>query len=206
MAYFITMLKKLHHKLVFQRRTKVLSAALLSLINPRINSLLDAGCGDGTISKLMQEKNPGLEISGIDIIERPNSYIPVRIYDGNKIPYNDDSYDAVMLIDVLHHVKEIKQMLEEAKRVSRKYILVKDHLYKTHFDFRLLKFMDRVGNKPHGVTLEYNYLKEEEWALVFADLGLKRLVEKTDIPLYPFPFSILFGRKLHFVCLLQIVK
>lgn len=200
------MLKKLHNRLVFQRRTSVLAASLLSLVNPGIKAMLDAGCGDGTISKLMQDKKPGLEISGIDIIERPNSYIPVTIYDGNKIPYNDDSYDAVMLIDVLHHVKHISKLLEEAKRVSRKYILVKDHLYKTDFDFRLLKFMDIVGNKPHGVALEYNYLRKEEWDLIFRGLGLKRLVEKTKIPLYPFPFSILFGRKLHFVCLLEIEK
>jgi len=168
--------------------------------------MLDVGCGDGTISKIMQDNNPALEISGIDIMARPNSAIPVSLYDGEQIPYNDGSYDAVMFIDVLHHVKQIKKMLEEAKRVSSKYILIKDHLYKTGFDFRVLKFMDRVGNKPYGVALEYNYLKAEEWNAVFRKLGLKKVIEKTNIPLYPFPFSLLFGRRLHVVFLLEIVK
>ncbi len=200
------MLKQLHHRLVFVRRAKVLSETLLLLVNPGSKSMLDVGCGDGTISKLMMDNNPALEISGIDIMARPNSAIPVKLFDGEHIPYNDDSYDAVILIDVLHHVKQIKNMLEEAKRVSRKYIIIKDHLYKTAFDFRVLKFMDMVGNKPHEVALEYNYLKAAAWEAVFRELGLKRLIEKTNLPLYPFPFSMLFGRKLHFVCLLEIEK
>ncbi|MBL0358283.1 MAG: class I SAM-dependent methyltransferase [Chitinophagaceae bacterium] len=200
------MIKELHYKFVFRKRTKVLSGELLSLINSGINTLLDVGSGDGTISKLMMDSNPRIEISGIDIMARPNSCIPVELYNGEHIPYNDDSYDCCMFIDVLHHVIHIEKLLEEAKRVSRKYILVKDHLYKTEFDFKILKFMDKVGNKPHGVALEYNYLKEEEWETVFKNLGLKMVNKKTSLPLYPFPFNILFGRKLHFICLLEIVK
>jgi ubiquinone/menaquinone biosynthesis C-methylase UbiE len=200
------MFKQLHHRFVFRRRVKVLSAALLSLINPGIKTMLDVGSGDGTISKLMQDNNPVLKITGIDIMERKNSLIPVKLYDGKNIPYDDDSFDGSMFIDVLHHLTNIKELLAEAKRVSRKYILIKDHLYKTNFDFKVLKFMDKVGNKPHGVALEYNYLKEKEWETIFKDLGLQIINKKTRIPLYPFPFNLLFGRNLHFVCMLEISK
>lgn len=200
------MFKQLHHRFVFRRRVKILSAALLPLINPGIKTMLDVGSGDGTISKLMQENNAAIKISGIDIMERQNSLIPVKLYDGKHIPYDDDSFDGSMFIDVLHHLTNIRELLTEAKRVSRKYILIKDHQYKTGFDFKILMFMDKVGNKPHGVALEYNYLKEKEWETIFKDLGLKMINKKTGIPLYPFPFSLLFGRKLHFVCMLEILK
>jgi ubiquinone/menaquinone biosynthesis C-methylase UbiE len=200
------MFKKLHHRFVFRRRVKVLSAALLTLINPAVKTILDIGCGDGTISKLMQDNNAGLKLSGIDIMERQSSLIPVTLYDGKYIPYDDDSFDCSMIIDVLHHLTHIKELIAEAKRVSRKYILVKDHQYKNNFDFKVLKFMDKAGNKPYGVALQYNYLKAAEWDIVFKDAGLNVLQKTTTIPLYPFPFNMLFGRRLHFVCLLEIVK
>lgn len=184
----------------------MLSAALLSLIDPGIKTILDVGSGDGTISKLLQDNNTELQISGIDILARQNSLIPVKLYDGKHIPYDGDSFDASMFIDVLHHLTNMEELLTEAKRVSRKYILIKDHQYKTKFDFNVLKFMDKVGNKPYGVALEYNYLKEKEWETIFKDLGLKMIKKETKVPLYPFPFNMLFGRKLHFVCLLEITK
>jgi hypothetical protein len=114
-----------------------------------------------------------------------------------------------MFVDVLHHLpcrENIKDLLAEAMRVSGKYILIKDHCYKNSFDYNLLKFMDRTGNKPHGVALEYNYLKENEWEMIFDDLGLITVKKKTTMPLYPFPFSLLFGRKLHFIRLMKISK
>jgi len=191
---------------VFRRRVKVLSAELLCMISPGIKSILDIGCGDGTISKLIQDHNPLLNISGIDIMQRQDSLIPVELYDGKHIPYGDKSFDCCMFVDVLHHLNEQKEMLSECKRVSRRYILIKDHQYKTVVDFKLLKFMDQVGNKPYGVGLTYNYLKEVEWEMIFKESGLKLLHKKTAIPIYPFPFSMLFGRRLHFVCLLEIVK
>jgi ubiquinone/menaquinone biosynthesis C-methylase UbiE len=185
---------------------KVLSDELIRLINPEVKTILDIGCGEGSIGKLIQDKNRGLKISGIDILERQHCLIPVKLYDGKHIPYNDNSFDAGMFIDVLHHLTDIKEMLAECKRVSRRYIIIKDHQYKTGFDFKILKFMDQVGNKPHGVVLTYNYLKEKEWDILFKESGLKMLQKKVTIPLYPFPFNMLFGRRLHFVCLLEIMK
>ncbi len=200
------MFKQLHNIFIFQRRIKVLSTEILTFINPSIKTILDVGCGDGAIAKLIKNKNKEIKIDGIDVMERPSSSISIELYDGENIPYNNNSFDCTILIDVLHHVKNIKQLLTEAKRVSKKFILIKDHQYKSNFDLNVLKFMDYVGNKPHNVIIEYNFLNEAEWNYMFNDLGLKVIKKKTKLPLYPFPFNILFGRKLHFICLLQIVK
>jgi hypothetical protein len=63
--------------------------------------------------------------------------------------------------------------------------------------------MDWVGNRPHGVVLPYNYLSEKEWQKLYADAGLKEARVERSIPLYPAPFSWIFGRKLHFIALLK---
>jgi hypothetical protein len=93
--------------------------------------------------------------------------------------------------------------LAEAKRVSNKYIIIKDHLWKNKLDYKILEFMDNIGNKPHGVVLEYNYLPEKKWREIFDELGLEVVSMKKSIPLYAFPFSMVFGRELHFVALLK---
>jgi hypothetical protein len=54
-------------------------------------------------------------------------------------------------------------LLLEAARVSRRYIVIKDHLRKGPFARATLQAMDWIGNYGHGVALPYNYLSEQEW-------------------------------------------
>lgn len=201
----VNMLKQLHYKFVFVRRIKVLYKELSAFINEDSKLILDIGSGDGSISKLIQDNNSAVHIYGLDVMARPSSLITVKSYDGKNIPYNDNIFDIAMFVDVLHHLAHIKELLLEAKRVSKKYILIKDHVYKSKFDFTTLKFMDDFGNKPYGVARVYNYLKEEEWQAIFNDVGLIVVKSKTKIPLYSFPFNLIFGRKLHYISLLQII-
>ncbi len=198
------MLKYIHHHLVFLRRINVLSNELSNVMDDSIKTVVDVGSGDGTISHLIASKKQGRNFSGIDIMARPTSAIPFKEYDGYHIPYENKSVDACMFVDVLHHLHHVKELLAEAKRVSKNYIIIKDHLWKTKLDYKILEFMDNIGNKPHGVVLEYNYLPEKEWRKIFDELGLEIVKMNKSIPLYPFPFSIAFGRELHFVALLKI--
>ena len=46
---------------------------------------------------------PHLEIHGIDVLARPSCAIPMQCYDGERFPYENDSCDVVMSVDVLYH-------------------------------------------------------------------------------------------------------
>jgi len=48
-----------------------------------------------------------------------------------------------------------------------------------------------VGNRPHGVRLPYNYQSRKEWEASFANCGLSIAQWTSEVPLYPFPFSLL---------------
>jgi SAM-dependent methyltransferase len=188
-----------HRALVFGRRARVLADALAPLIPAEAQSVLDIGCGDGTIASLIAGHNPGLAIEGVEVVPRPSCQIPCRAFDGAQLPFADRSFDACLFVDVLHHTTDVRQLLREAARVSRRCVVLKDHLSENSFDHATLQAMDWVGNRPHGVTLTYNYQSLSQWQEHFSACGLRPTQLSTDLPLYPFPFSLLFGRKLHFV-------
>ena len=192
----------IHGKTVFNRRTRVLSKKIEPML-PKDTCILDVGTGDGTIASLWQRNRPDLRIEGIDVLVRNDTKIPVRAFDGRTIPFDDNTWDVVTFVDVLHHTHEVERLLREAARVARSWIVIKDHFAENAFDRATLRFMDWVGNAPHGVVLPYNYLSRMIWRQTLAQgmFELRSLDER--IPLYAFPFSLAFGRGLHFIAQLR---
>jgi ubiquinone/menaquinone biosynthesis C-methylase UbiE len=192
----------LHAKMVFGRRVRILAQWLSHQI-PIGASVLDVGCGNGQISAEIMQLREKVSITGIDVLLRPKCYIPVTQFDGKTIPFTESSSDVVMFVDVLHHTRDPKNLLTEAVRVTKKYILIKDHLRNGILSGPTLRLMDWVGNAHHGVALPYNYLSESEWQRIYDDLGLRLLEVETALGLYPQPANLIFGRKLHFIALLE---
>jgi methylase of polypeptide subunit release factors len=69
------MIGKLHNLLVSHRRAGVLAGHLGEMI-PASAKVLDVGCGDGTVAKLLLEERPDISIHGIDVLLRSNLHIP----------------------------------------------------------------------------------------------------------------------------------
>src|SRR5690348_7110743 len=93
-----------HRRLVFGRRTRVLASRLADILSS--GSVLDVGCGDGTIDVLITETRPDVEIIGVDVLARPSAQIHVRPFDGRQLPFSDRSFNTVMFVDVLHHTED----------------------------------------------------------------------------------------------------
>lgn len=195
---FKYLLGKMHGKLVFGRRITVLIEQIGALI-PSDSEILDVGTGDGQIAKAIGAKQDGTNVRGIDIMLRETTHIPVEVFDGHVIPVDDKGVDVVTFVDVLHHTDDPSELILEAGRVCRKAVIIKDHLSENWFDHLTLRAMDWVGNAPHGVVLPYNYAPRSDWEKWFKAAGLKIDEFQTDVPLYPFPLSLVFGRKLHFI-------
>jgi SAM-dependent methyltransferase len=203
MASGTGLISRLHQKGVHGRRVRVLATHLAHVVPPDSN-LLDVGCGDGLLARLLSERVPGLSVSGIDVLLREESAIPVQKYDGQTIPHLDDSFDTVMLVDVLHHTDDPRALLWEAKRVARNAVVIKDHCRDGLFSGPTLRFMDWVGNAAYGVHLPYNYWTKSQWDRAFDELGLCVETWQAKLGLYPFPAGLWFDRSLHFVARLSV--
>jgi len=188
----------LHGELVHSRRVNVLASHLAPLLPPGAQ-VVDVGCGDGQLARLIQEQRPDCSLSGYDVLVREHTQVPVQAFDGQRLPLADGSVDVVMFVDVLHHTVDPLVLLAEARRVARQAVVFKDHTRDGLLAGPTLRFMDWVGNAPHGVALPYNYWPERRWKQAFEQLGLAVDHWESRLGLYPAPASWLFERKLHFV-------
>lgn len=166
---------------------------------PRDASVLDVGCGDGTIARMIGERRPDLTLVGIDVLIRPQTAIPVQLFDGETIPHADKSFDVVTFVDVLHHTHHPLALLKEAVRVARQAVVLKDHVCDGLVAKETLRLMDWVGNARHGIALPYNYWPRSRWREAFRSVNLTVKDWDDALALYPRPASWLFDRSLHFV-------
>jgi SAM-dependent methyltransferase len=170
---------------------------------PQHANVLDVGCGDGEIACLLKQQRPDLSVTGVDVLVRPDTRVPVEPFDGRTLPFADDSFDVVLFVDVLHHCDWPLELLQEARRVARQSIVIKDHSLEGFAAGRTLRFMDGVGNRRHGVALPYNYWRPDQWNAAFAELGLMVELQLRQLHLYPWPLSLAFDRRLHFLARLR---
>lgn len=89
--------------------------------------ILDLGCGDGIFLEHLKRK--GVEGIGLDISESAiklakSRGVDCRVFDlGGKLPFEDNSFEVVTLIDTLEHLFMPKEVLKEAHRVTKNYII-----------------------------------------------------------------------------------
>ena len=88
--------------------------------------ILDFGCATG--GYCLELKRLGFECVGVDINEE---YIKIAQQKGveahlikDRLPFSDNSFDTVIMFELLEHVEDPDGILKEAKRVAKKNILI----------------------------------------------------------------------------------
>ncbi len=88
-------------------------------------SLLDIGCGSGTMLAMLKNISPHIEFSGIDLSEQMiaqarknvDKEIQLQIGDVENLPWIDNKFDLVLCNASFHHFPDPLQSLHEIHRV-----------------------------------------------------------------------------------------
>lgn len=198
------LMMKLHDP-VYRSRLQELVKCILPHLKPG-DRVLDVGCGNGALGgALMAAFNQptGLSVEGLERRVRGGEPIPVRTYDGNMIPAADDSFDAVILADVLHHEQNPNNLLRECARVSRRLLIIKDHQIKGLLARPRIQLLDWAANVPYGVPCLYRYNTPVEWASIPDRLNMDTILAIPSMRLYPFPYWIAFGGGVQYFTVLR---
>lgn len=96
---------------------KYLSSAMHNLSPEISGALLDVGCGSKPYKGLFKvDSYTGLDIDSPITRERG---IADKLYDGSEFPYSNDTFDSVLCNQVLEHVFNPSEFLQEINRVLK---------------------------------------------------------------------------------------
>ncbi len=160
------------HKPRYQLQLLKDLAALLPAGDCRI---LDVGAGSGLIAEMIASIFPGKVVVAVDVATRvlPTVGVPFRTFDGQNLPFEDDSFDCALLCNVLHHVEtdQRRGLLQEVLRVTGGGpLVIKDHLAESRLDHLKLAWLDFAGNAPFGGMVRARYLGARDWEELFGEL------------------------------------
>lgn len=154
---------------------------VLRTIGPFVHEeekVLDIGAGGGWIGELLSEKKK-VKVQLLDVEDFNRSRLALKLYDGERIPFPDNSFDSSLLLFVLHHCKDPFVVLKEAIRVTKKRLIIYEDTYTSSFKRALVCANDFISNSPlflanpFKMNMPYNYRKVADWETAFQELGLK---------------------------------
>src|SRR5256885_11172510 len=105
--------------------TELNTMQAIARLIPKGSRVLDLGCGDGALlSHLQRERGCtgyGVELDDANVlacVRRGVNVLQLNLEDGLAI-FQDNSFDVVLQIDTLQHLRNAETMLQETARIGR---------------------------------------------------------------------------------------
>ncbi len=139
--------------------------------------VLEVGAGDGSILQLLDQQQFAPELyaleiaqSGVDQIQNRNlaHLKEVKAFDGYQIPYEDNSFDLVILSHVLEHVEHERILIRELKRVANYLVIEVPKDYRYGVDQRIKHFLS-YGHINMYTPTSLRFLLQSEGLTILAD-------------------------------------
>lgn len=163
--------------------------------------VIDVGSGDGYLGAVLQSFRPATRVTGVEThvreLTRPG-FEPV-VYDGRHLPFPDRSFDVAVLSNVLHHADDQQALFAETCRVTRRRVIIKDHLARHFLDRWKLALLDIAGNRRFGADTQGDYLDRAQWSAMFATVPSATVTWFEGLSFRRAPLALAFGNALEVV-------
>ena len=147
-----------------------------------VRSALDFGSGDGWFAQQLRQSGLVGELTPVDVKLRENTVVAPRLYDGATLPFPGRHFDLVYSVDVLHHCPDPAASLLELVRCSRRFVLLKDHTWRTRWGKWGLAILDELGNRQFGIPCLYRYQHRWDWFPIIENEGFRLVHPKEREP------------------------
>ncbi len=156
---------------------------------PKESRILDIGGGWGFYHKPLRDR--GHHHLVVDVIKPGIQKCPVVIYDGQRLPFPDQSFDVSLFITVLHHIPDPEAVIREALRVTRERVIVVEDVYHHALGRWWTVLRDQILNVEFfGHPKKFK--TGREWISLFENLGCP-LKSHTNVSTWLSGFQILNG-------------
>lgn len=123
--------------------------------------VLDVGCDENTLKKIV-----GNKVIGVDLYGEPDIKID---FEKEKLKrFKSGQFDCVVCTEVLEHLDNLHEMIDEIFRVSNRYILISLPNCLSLFDKWNIIFHNRIG-KFYGLPFQKPH-DRHRWLFTFKDL------------------------------------
>jgi len=180
-----------------------IAKALLRGFFKKLNGLLDivafetvydAGCGCGYVTEFVQQKYPATVIDAMDIDEDKLAQAKKRCPGVNFLSGDiytteceSNSFDLVISSEVLEHLENPMEALNELIRISKRYVLVSipnEPLWRMA-NMARFKYLNAFGNTPGHI----NHWSKRTFKKLLKDVIIIKKIKT------PFPFIIVLCEK-----------
>lgn len=156
---------------IIKKLSRKRSETVVSRVTPYLSNsskIIDIGSGTGDVSSLLIKQ--GKDVTPVDV----NTFHGVRlvktvIYDGEKLPFPDRSFDTALLLMVLHHTLEPEKVFLEASRVAREIVVIETS-YTNPLNKWFTVILDTLGNLRLDAHWS-SYKTDSEWRNFFENHG-----------------------------------
>lgn len=126
------------------------------LPDTRERRCLDIGADNGVISYLLRDRGGHWSSADLDdeVVESIRTMVGDEVYrlDGGRTPFEDNTFDLVVIIDFLEHIHNDKAFVDELSRILKEdgTLIVNVPHFKPRSPIRKLRLMVGLTDEKHG--------------------------------------------------------
>ena len=139
------------------------------------DSVLDVGTGAGFVAQRLQCEL-GAEVHCLDVVDLNQTDLPITLFDGENIPFENNRFNVSLGLFMLHHAHEVFhiRLLSEMKRVTSSKMIISEDI--------AFNWLDRGLQKCHEIQLKTDFKSDK---LSFkSQAGWEQLFERTGLEVF----------------------